>query len=119
MNEASETVCSKCKSADVPTVFPHLSKRAPLRAAHLDGPPHSEQEALLRVIGASIVDQQGAEVEDEPPAADTGREWSDAELTELGNMLVRGLSIEEIARLLRRDHREVREKVAEVGRACR
>jgi hypothetical protein len=38
--------------------------------------------------------------------ADTGREWSDAELTELGNMLVRGLSIEEIAQLLRRDHRQ-------------
>ena len=51
--------------------------------------------------------------------ADTGREWSDAELTELGNMLVRGLSIEEIARILRRDYREVRDKVAEVGRACR
>ena len=50
---------------------------------------------------------------------DAGREWSDAELTELGNMLVRGLSIEEIARLLRRDYREVRDKVAEVGRACR
>jgi hypothetical protein len=44
------------------------------------------------------------------------REWPDAELTELGNMLVRGLSIEEIARLLRRDYREVRDKVAEVGR---
>jgi hypothetical protein len=51
--------------------------------------------------------------------ADTGREWSDAELKELGEMLLRGLSIEEIARLLRRDHREVRDKVAEVGRACR
>jgi hypothetical protein len=51
--------------------------------------------------------------------ADTGREWSDAELTELGNMLVRGLSIEEIAQLLRRDHRQVRDKVAEVGGACR
>ena len=47
------------------------------------------------------------------------REWSDAELTELGDMLVRGLSIEEIARVLRRGHREVRGKVAEVGRACR
>jgi hypothetical protein len=34
-------------------------------------------------------------------------------------MLVRGLSIEEIARFLRRDHREVRDKVAEVERACR
>jgi hypothetical protein len=51
--------------------------------------------------------------------ADAGREWSDAELTELGNMLVRGLSIEEIARRLRRDHRELRDKVAEAGRACR
>ena len=47
------------------------------------------------------------------------REWSEAELTQLGNMLVRGLSIEEIARFLRRDYREVRDKVAEVGRACR
>ncbi len=36
-----------------------------------------------------------------------------------GEMLVRGLSIEEIARGLRRDHREVRDKVAEVGLACR
>ena len=51
--------------------------------------------------------------------ADTGREWSDAELKELGELLLRGLSIEEIARLLRRDHGEVRDKVAEVGRACR
>jgi hypothetical protein len=49
----------------------------------------------------------------------TGREWSDAELHELGNMLVRGLSIEEIARSLRRDKIEVRDKIAEVGRACR
>jgi hypothetical protein len=48
-----------------------------------------------------------------------GSEWSDAELTELGGMLVRGLSIEEIARHLRRDKIEVRDKVAEVGRACR
>jgi hypothetical protein len=33
-------------------------------------------------------------------------------------MLVRGLSIEEIAWGLRRDHREVRDKMAEVGLAC-
>jgi len=58
-------------------------------------------------------------VEDEPPAADTGREWSDAELTELGNLLVRGLSTEEIARLLRRDLGEVLDKVVEIGRICR
>jgi hypothetical protein len=37
----------------------------------------------------------------------------------LGEMLVRGVSIEEIARRLRRDKAEVRDKVAEMGRACR
>jgi hypothetical protein len=88
-------------------------------ATFLSGPPHPEQEALLHVIGASIVDPQGTAVEGEPAAADTGREWSDAELTELGNMLVRGLSMEEIARVLRRDKIEVRDKVVEVGRTCR
>jgi hypothetical protein len=86
----------------------------------LGGTQNPERDALLRVIGAFIVDPRGAdEVEDEPAAADTGREWSDAELTELGNLLLRGLPIEEISRLLRRDHREVRDKIAEVGRACR
>ena len=84
----------------------------------LSGPQNPEHEALLRLIGASILDPHGAEVDDEPAAVDTRREWSDGELHELGNMLLRGLSIEEIARLLRRDHREVRDKVAEVGRAC-
>jgi hypothetical protein len=44
------------------------------------------------------------------------REWSDAEMNALGEMLVRGVSI---ARRLRRDHGDVRDKVAEVGRACR
>jgi hypothetical protein len=56
---------------------------------------------------------------DDRVEADAGREWSVAELNQLGNMLVRGLSIEEIARRLRRDHGEVRDKVAEIGRACR
>jgi hypothetical protein len=87
--------------------------------AFLSGPRNPEHEALLRLIGASILDLPGAEADDEPAAVNTGREWSDRELNELGNMLVRGLSIEEIARLLRRDHGEVRDKVAEVGRACR
>jgi hypothetical protein len=85
----------------------------------LGGPQNPERDALLRVIGASIVDPQGTVAGAEPSGANIGREWSDAELTELGNMLVRGLSIEEIARLLRRDNGEVRDKVAEVGRACR
>jgi hypothetical protein len=86
--------------------------------AFLNGPPHPEQEALLRLIGASMVDPQGTAVEDEQPAANAEREWSDADLTDLGNMLVRGLSIEEIARFLRRDHGGVRDKVVEVSRAC-
>jgi hypothetical protein len=51
--------------------------------------------------------------------ANIGREWSDAELKELGELLLRGFSIGEIARSLRRDQVEVRDKVAEVGRACR
>jgi hypothetical protein len=85
----------------------------------LSGPLHPEQEALRRVIGASIVDPQSTVVEDEQPAVNPEREWSDAELTQLGNLLVRGLSIEEIAQFLGRDHGEVRGKVAEVGRACR
>jgi hypothetical protein len=51
--------------------------------------------------------------------ADAGREWSDADIKELGDMLLRGLSIQEIARLLRRDQHDVRDKVVEVGRACR
>jgi hypothetical protein len=88
-------------------------------AAFLNGPPHPEQEALLRAIGASIIDPHGTAIEDQLPAADTGREWSDADLSELGKMLVRGLSIEEIARVLRRDHRDIRNKVTEVGRVCR
>jgi hypothetical protein len=66
-----------------------------------------------------MIDPQGAQVEDERSAVNTGREWSDADLSELGNLLVRGLSIEEIARLLRRDYRAVRDKVVEIGRACR
>jgi hypothetical protein len=49
----------------------------------------------------------------------TSGKWTDAELKELGNMLLGGLSIEEIAHRLPRDKVEVRDKVAEVGRACR
>jgi hypothetical protein len=85
----------------------------------LRGPQNPERDALLRVIGASMVNPQRAEAEDEPPGVNAGREWSEAELKELGNMLLRGVPIEEIARVLRRDDREVRDKVAEVGRACR
>jgi hypothetical protein len=84
----------------------------------LGGPQNPERDALLRLIGTSIVNPHRVDA-DGKLAADRGREWSNAELKELGNMLLRGLSIEEIARVLDRDHREVRDKVAEVGRACR
>ena len=84
----------------------------------LSGPQSPEREALLRVIGAFIVHPQRAEAE-EPPGVGACNKWSDAELEELGNMLLRGLSIAEIALRLRRDKIEVRDKVAEVGRACR
>jgi hypothetical protein len=83
----------------------------------LSGPGSPEHEALLRLIGASILNPLGAEAE--PLAVNTGREWSDAEMNALGEMLVRGVSIDEIARRLNRDKVEVRDKVAEVGRACR
>jgi hypothetical protein len=87
--------------------------------AFLSGPGSPEHEARLRLIGASILNPRGAKADDETPTVNTGTEWSDAEMKALGEMLVRGVSMEEIARRLRRDHREVRDKVAEVGRACR
>ena len=88
-------------------------------SAFLNGPRNPEHEALLRLIGASILDPHGAEADDEPLAVNTGREWSNAELNELGDMLVRGVPIEEIARRLRRDRGDVQNKVVEIGRACR
>jgi hypothetical protein len=86
--------------------------------AFLSEPRHPQHEALLRLIGGLIPDRQPG-AHDDHSVVDTGKEWSEAELFELGNMLVRGLSIEEIARLLRRDHGEVQDKVVEVGRECR
>jgi len=87
--------------------------------AFLSGPRNPEREALLRIIGSFISGTNGAGPGDDQPAVNTHREWSDAELTELGNMLIRGLSMEEIARRLRRDNNDVRDKVVEVGRASR
>jgi hypothetical protein len=87
--------------------------------AFLNGPRNPEQDALLRRIGTLILDPKGANADAEPSGADIAKEWSDEKVFELGNMLVHGLPIDEIARLLRRDHGDVREKVAEVGRACR
>jgi len=87
--------------------------------AFLAGPVNPEHRALLHLIGSSMLNAQAVDARDEPSAENTGREWSDAELSELGNLLVRGLSIGQIADILQRDHREVRDKVAEIGRACR
>jgi hypothetical protein len=87
--------------------------------AFLSGPRNPEHEALLRLIGNSIAGTRGADTEADQAGVNTAKEWSDAELTELGNMLVGGLSIAEIARLLRRDHGDVQDKVVEIGRACR
>jgi hypothetical protein len=69
--------------------------------AFLNEPRHPQHEALLRLIGTLIVDPQAVDAEDQQSDVNTGREWSDAELRELGDMLLRGLSIEVIARLLR------------------
>ena len=85
----------------------------------LAGQQNPEQLALLRVIGSFVAGTDSAKAEDDRATENTGREWSDTELTELGNMLMRGLSIQEIARQLRREHGEVRGKIVEVARVCR
>jgi hypothetical protein len=59
----------------------------------LSGPHHPEQKALLRLIGTLVPDPR----EDAAAAVNSGREWSDAELSELGDMLLGGLSMDEIA----------------------
>jgi hypothetical protein len=52
-------------------------------------------------------------------AGNSRRGWSDDELTELGDLLMCEISIQEIARLLGRDHDDVREKVLdEIRQAC-
>ena len=86
--------------------------------AFLRGPQNPEREALLRVIGSFISGADDAKPDEEQSGANTDRQWSDAELTELGNMLIHRLPIEEIARRLHREHHEVRDKIIEVGRAC-
>jgi hypothetical protein len=47
------------------------------------------------------------------------REWSADELTELGDLLLCEVSLQEIARLLGRNPDDVEDKVVEIGRACR
>src|SRR6516225_8558401 len=87
--------------------------------AFLSGPLNPEREALLRMIGRFISGTDDTKPDEDQSGVNTDRQWSDAEVTELGNMLIRSLPIEEIARRLRRDHGEVRDKIVEIGRACR
>jgi protein tyrosine phosphatase (PTP) superfamily phosphohydrolase (DUF442 family) len=62
------------------------------------GQPTEPQLADIHELGVRHIINLG------PAAVDTGREWSDGEPNELGDMLVRGVPMEEIARRLRRDH---------------
>ena len=47
--------------------------------------------------------------------------WSKEDVQDLRELLLRddGLSIVEMAAILKRDYRDVRDKVAEIGRSCR
>jgi len=45
--------------------------------------------------------------------------WSEIDLLDLGHMLTRKAPIKEIASFLRRSPAEVRDKIAELGRACK
>jgi hypothetical protein len=84
----------------------------------LSGPQNPEHEALLRLMG-SLVPVHGADTAVEPEVESPRREWSDAELSELEDLLMCEISIKEIARLLERDQGDVQDKVIEIGRACR
>ena len=53
--------------------------------AFLGGSRNPEHEALLRLVGSSILNPKGAEADDDPPAVNTCREWSDEELNEWGS----------------------------------
>jgi hypothetical protein len=52
------------------------------------------------------------------PDVNTGMRWSEMDLVDLGHMLTRKAPIKEIASYLRRSQAEVRDKMAELGRAC-
>jgi hypothetical protein len=87
--------------------------------AFLNGPRSPEREALLRLIGTLVPDTPEADLSDDQLVGNTRREWSNAELTELGDLLLCQIPLEEIARLLERDYDDVQDKVVEIGRACR
>ena len=70
--------------------------------AFLSGPRNQEHEALLRLMGTSVP-IHGTDTAVEPQVESTKREWSDAELSEMEDLLMREISIREIARFLQRD----------------
>jgi hypothetical protein len=49
----------------------------------------------------------------------TGTRWSEMDLVDLGHMLTREMPIKEIASRLCRSSAEVRDKIAELGQACK
>jgi hypothetical protein len=49
----------------------------------------------------------------------TGVRWSEMDLVDLGHMLTREVPIKEIASYLCRSQAEVRDKIAELGQACK
>jgi hypothetical protein len=53
------------------------------------------------------------------PDGNSGMHWSEIDLLDLGHMLTRKAPIKEIASFLRRSPAEVRDKIAELGRACK
>ena len=63
--------------------------------------------------------RESASVDHIVVASDDG--WSIDEIRDLEELLLRGdsLSISELAALLKRDYRDVRDKVAEIARRCR
>jgi hypothetical protein len=87
--------------------------------AFLSGPRNPEHEALLSLIGTLAPDTQGTVTGDDRPVGNVGREWTDAELVELEDLLMCEISIQEIARLLQREQGDVRDKVVEIGQNCR
>ena len=52
--------------------------------AFLSGPRNPEHEALLRLVGTSVPDTPETDIGDDQLVGNTRREWSNAELTELG-----------------------------------
>jgi len=83
--------------------------------AFLSGQRNAEHEALSGLIGSLVPDTHGANAAVEPAVENTGKEWCDADLSELEDLLMCEISIKEIARLLGRDHADVQDKATELG----